>query len=121
MWVASKYGWFSIVQKKPGEFHVRARRKEDLRNLAAAIAPAIMIEPRWVRERFIHASYAGSDYPWRMIVNDSLLRVIMGVLAASVDYGNFKAMIHNSPTQAHKSAGYGRMWATAKEWEKEGA
>lgn len=34
MWLCTQFGFFSIVQKKPGEFHVRARVRRDLENLA---------------------------------------------------------------------------------------
>ena len=36
MWVASRHGWFSIVVKTDGTYHVRARRREDLVRLAEA-------------------------------------------------------------------------------------
>jgi len=29
----TKHGFYSIVQKKPGEFHIRARVRKDLENL----------------------------------------------------------------------------------------
>ena len=35
MWIASKYGFFSIVKKKEG-FHVRGRSLKDLKNLKKA-------------------------------------------------------------------------------------
>ena len=33
MWLMTKHGFYSIVQKKQGEFHVRARVRKDLENL----------------------------------------------------------------------------------------
>lgn len=116
MWVASKYGWFSIVDKGDG-IHVRARRRQDLVDLAAAVWDVWKtVHPQEIPT--VQTSYPGSDYPWRMIVNAPQLRLIMGTLAASVDYPNFKAMIHDTPHQAHKGAGYGKMWAIAKQWEE---
>lgn len=114
MWIASKHGWFSIVRKGQS-YHVRARQRRDLMALSEACWwPGISAgEGPPVRR-----SYPGSDYPWRMIINAPELRLIMGVLAAGVDYENFKGMIHDRPSQAAKASGYGRMWAIAKEWEQ---
>lgn len=113
MWIGSKYGWFSIVIKGPA-YHVRARQRRDLRDLREACWPAGTAG----EGPLVRRSYPGSDYPWRMITNAPELRLIMGVLAASVDYENFKGMIHDRPSQAAKASGYGRMWAIAKEWEQ---
>ena len=33
MWRMTKLGFYSIVARKPGEFHVRGREKQDLENL----------------------------------------------------------------------------------------
>lgn len=33
MWLMTKHGFYSIVQKKPDEYHVRARERQDLQNL----------------------------------------------------------------------------------------
>ena len=35
MWLCTKHGFFSIVEKLPGEFHIRARVKRDIENLKA--------------------------------------------------------------------------------------
>jgi len=33
MWLMTKHGFYSIVEKLPGEFHIRSREREDLQNL----------------------------------------------------------------------------------------
>jgi len=33
MWLMTKHGFYSIVEKKPGEYHVRSRERQDLKNL----------------------------------------------------------------------------------------
>ena len=33
MWLMTKHGFFSIVEKAPGEFHIRSRESGDLKNL----------------------------------------------------------------------------------------
>jgi hypothetical protein len=47
MWLATQHGFYSIVQKPAGQFHVRTRCKQDLENLislAAIDAPCITRE-----------------------------------------------------------------------------
>ena len=33
MWLMTKHGFYSIVEKKPGKFHIRSRERRDLQNL----------------------------------------------------------------------------------------
>ena len=33
MWLMTKHGFYSIVEKRPGEFHIRSRERQDLQNL----------------------------------------------------------------------------------------
>jgi hypothetical protein len=113
MWIASKYGWFSIVKKADG-FHIRARRRGDLVNLSKLFDPQGMrpSRPEIVR------SYPGSDYPWRMITPQYwVVEQMVSLMVDQIDYPNFKEVIHTTPDQAHKGAGYGQMWAIAKRWE----
>lgn len=107
MWVASKYGFYSIVQKEE-VFHVRARSKEDLEGLkdASGIPEEVL------------KSYAGSDYPWRLIVSGESLLKVFSALQASVDYGNFKGMIGNTPSQTDKLRPYHDIWSTMYSWQK---
>jgi len=37
MWLMTKHGFYSIVQKNPGEFHIRARVRKDLENLVERV------------------------------------------------------------------------------------
>ena len=32
MWLMTKYGFYSIVQKQQGEYHVRSRERKDIEN-----------------------------------------------------------------------------------------
>ena len=65
MWIASKLGFYSIVQKTAGEWHVRARRRADLVNLLDASCP----EPAATADRIEESPAA--DYRWRIIVTDA--------------------------------------------------
>ena len=102
MWIFSQDGFFSIVQKGE-QFHVRARRKQDLVNVG--LAPT--------------KSYAGSDYPWRTILpNRDELLMLLEKLGKSVDYPNFKSRIGERPDQRNRLGEYHKIWALmAKEGE----
>ena len=100
MWIASKFGFFSIVRKNPGECHVRARMREDLKNLIAASRIDAEISTR-----------EESDYRYRVIVEESVVEKIMATLAETLDYDNFKSMIMRTPSQSDKASTYGEIWA----------
>ena len=102
MWIFSQDGFFSIVQKGE-QFHVRARRKQDLVNVG--LAPT--------------KSYAGSDYPWRTILpNRDELLMLLEKLGKSVDYPNFKGRIGERTDQRNRLGDYHKIWALmAKEGE----
>ncbi len=94
MWIFSQVGFFSIV-RKGDEFHVRARRKEDLVNMG--LAPT--------------KSFAVSDYPWRSILpNQTELLKVMTAFGESVDYPNFKGRIGNRKDQQNRLGVYHKIW-----------
>ena len=98
MWLMTKHGFYSIVEKQAGEFHVRAREKRDLENLKqiAQLDDAEIVET------------PHNDYACRIIVGrDEMLRVL-AALGENIDYDNFKNEIHDTPDQAHKP--YAKVW-----------
>lgn len=100
MWLATKHGFFSIVQKSPGEYHVRARIRGDLENLIGLVN----MDPQ------IHC-WPGADYRYRMIVGESELSRIMANLALSLDYPNFKSQIARTPDQQAKLESFHQIWS----------
>ena len=110
MWLCTQLGFFSVVRKQPGTFHIRARCREDLEQLARATGTGTPI-----------ASYAGSDYPWRIICPATDLPRFMNALTASIDYGNFKSAIAASPTQRPKLTAYHDIHHRMVEWQNENA
>lgn len=107
MWLCTQYGFYSIVQKLPGEFHVRARLKRDLEHLCKLCT----------RTWKIHHS-AEADYRWRIVVNATAVARIMSALAEDIDYDNFKGRIHACPDQCEKSAAYAQLWAALAALQK---
>jgi hypothetical protein len=108
MWIASTYGFFSIVHK-PGEgHHVRARCRADATRLAAAVC----LPPKQI------TTQPGTDYPWRFICDGDTLLDVMEVLGRSVVYPNFKQAIADTPEQADKGAAYHSIHYTMAQWQR---
>ncbi len=101
MWLASKHGFYSIVQKSPGQFHVRARVKQDLENLLGLLAWEIEIY-RW----------PGADYRFRIIIGEQHLHALLSALGQTLDYDNFKSKISSLPDQQKRLHAYNTIWAT---------
>lgn len=110
MWIASKFGFFSVVLKD-GHHHVRARREEDLRALVAA-------HPR--PEDCKIDEWPAADYRFRIRIPEGnpAFGELMGILAASADYPNFKSAIAANPSQRHKLDAYHRIWSIMADLQK---
>jgi hypothetical protein len=113
MWLFTKYGFFSIVQKKPGEFHVRARNRHDLEALREAVAlraPGVAVAAIRRSLPIIDTPYG--DYGSRIIITslDSVAR-IFDTLGESITYDNFKSEIARTPAQADKLHSLHDIWS----------
>lgn len=105
MWLMTKHGFYSITQAPTqGQYQIRAREHHDLENLIAGPLVGCKI---------IKSPY--SDYPYRIMVDGARLDDVMAYLASTLDYGNFKDQIHNTPDQAHKNKPYMQIWAVLAE------
>ena len=92
MWLMTKHGFYSIVEKQPGLYHVRSRERKDIENLVRQVplvGAEIVDTPK-------------ADYACRVIVGKNELLAIMRFLGESLDYSNFKDKIDRTPEQAHK-------------------
>lgn len=107
MWLATKLGFFSIVQKQPPDdgdaavYHVRARVRADLENLLGATG----------LQREILA-WPSADYRFRIMASQREVFDIMSALAESIDYDNFKGVVAATPDQRPKLDAYGKVWST---------
>lgn len=103
MWLCTKYGFFSIVDKGLDEFHIRARVRKDLEILRTIFAseghhlPGIECWPH-------------GDYRFRIITDHYHLRMLFDLLAESIDYPNFKVEIASRPDQSGKLFTYHQIW-----------
>lgn len=90
MWLYTKQGMISVVQKLEG-FHFRSRDRASLDYLNGLVG-----------NRFtVLESYPGSDYEWRIIAGKRPARIAFSALFDDIDYDNFK-------NAACDSLGYGR-------------
>jgi len=108
MWLCTQLGFFSIVRKEPDTYHIRARCREDLDQLAQAAGTGSPV-----------ASFTGSDYPWRILCRAADLPMFMSALNESINYGNFKSAIAASPTQRPKLSAYHDIHHRMVEWQQE--
>ncbi len=106
MWIASKFGFFSIVQKQapaegaPAVYHVRARLRADIENLLNAARLRKHIE-EWPQ----------ADYRYRFIGSEADVALVMACLAATLDYDNFKSKIGRTPDRKSKLDAYHEIWS----------
>ena len=92
MWLMTKHGFYSIVEKQPDEYHVRSRERVDIENLVNRVPlPSAQIS---------ESDY--TDYAVRIIVGKEDVLAIMRFLGDTLDYDNFKNKIDRSPEQQHK-------------------
>ena len=119
MWIATKYGFFSIVKnmrkKEEPEVQIRARNRGDLEKLRRAFIKNWQKihgeKPKYGTKNFpLILDTPEADYKHRMIVNIIHLVHIMSLICTEIDYPNFKDMIHDTPDQKDKSLAYSEMW-----------
>lgn len=103
MWLATKYGFYSIVKdKNQNIFKIRARRKKDLLNLFS--------------ENEIHES-EHTDYRFRVIKDQTGLNDFFNKIN-DIDYENFKGHIAESPDQSDKLKAYGKFWQAMYDYQE---
>jgi hypothetical protein len=100
MWLATRHGFYSIVEKEGG-LQIRARLRSDLANLLRLAR---------LRKKIIETPLA--DYRFRAIVTRAELAAIFSVLSANIDYRNFKDEIARRPDQSARLGLYHQVWAT---------
>lgn len=98
----TKHGFYSIVQKQPGEFHIRARVHKDLANLVARV-PLTGATIRASKE---------ADYAYRVITGQEEKRRVMQFLGGTLDFSNFKNTVAQTADQKEKHEAYATVWHT---------
>lgn len=111
MWLATKVGFYSVVQHKNRKncYIVRARCREDIENLINGI-------PSINNESVVETRDA--DYRFRLNINKYQFNALMGFLSNSVDYPNFKDEIKSSKQQKDKLSFYTKIWFTMLQFQE---
>jgi len=106
MWLCSKEGFFSVVQKKGAEkLDVRTRVRADL----IALSTIHLNNPNPI----IHST-TDSDYPYRIFLSHDEWAAVLMRMAQSITYPNFKRKIKQ--IQGHTRARfYSEVWYTMLE------
>lgn len=107
MWLATQHGFYSIVQKEPDLYFVRARVRQDLVNLRELLEKDLEIH-EWDQ----------ADYRYRIMVNTEDFFEVTVQLAAHLDYPNFKGRIYEREDQSPKLGAYHRIWETMAKFQQ---
>jgi len=92
MWLMTKFGFYSIIRKESGTYHVRSREMHDIENLIRQVPlPDVQI-----------VDTTGSDYAARIVVGRNELLTILNFLGMNIDYNSFSDAIEKTPDQVHK-------------------
>ena len=110
MWLFTRIGFFSVVQKE-GQPHltVRARVEADLDRLRAQYMPELSETLR----------HTGTDYPYRAIVSHEDFAAGLSRIGQDIDYPNFKRMVEHEigPNRAHV---YSKVWSSLSQLGRTG-
>ena len=107
MWLFTPRGFFSVVAHRDDAemVLVRARAHEDLRKLTGVLGQIDILET------------PDGDYRWRTTVTRRAWAGALVLLAAEIDYPNFKDEV--ARRQGYERAGvYSDVWATLRRLQK---
>jgi hypothetical protein len=105
MWMMTKIGFFSIVEKPKGVMCIRSRNKRDLEAFRVLIPGKPVIRT------------AQSDYRYRTFMECGEFVRAFHLLACLVDYDNFKNEVKKTNPRREKL--YHKVWADLLAIEKE--
>jgi len=101
MWLFTKFGFFSVVNKGDNdELTVRSRTKSDLDRLRNHYLPSLSPP----------SAHEGTDYPWRATTSSTALGEAMRVIAQDIDYANFKDEVALGLGK-DRAKRYGKIWS----------
>lgn len=89
MWIFTKDGFYSVVEKKTNEgmLVVRARCKDDLERFLKKVNP--------VNSAYIETG-TGTDYEYRVFVRREVWEDYLVMACSEINYHNFKGMIEET-------------------------
>ena len=95
MWIASKYGFFSIVQKDTDRYVIRAQVRQDIENLLQVCELDAKV-----------SAWSTMNYRYQITISADEWFKVTCELAQNLDYKNFKTWIAHLPDQRHKLVAY---------------
>jgi ADP-ribosylglycohydrolase/8-oxo-dGTP pyrophosphatase MutT (NUDIX family) len=101
MWLMTRVGFFSIVQK-PDHFHltIRSRSRADLDRLRDHYLPTLADA----------VSHADSAYPWRATATHEAFAAALALVAKDIDYPAVQDELTHS-LGAYRAGAYGKVWS----------
>ena len=102
MWLMTRIGFFSVVQK-PDQFQltIRSRHRDDLTRLREHYLPSLSASQ----------SQPGSEYPWRATAEHEAFANALALIVRDIDYPVVQDELSSS-LGMYRAAGYGKAWAT---------
>ncbi|WP_368162422.1 hypothetical protein [Aeromonas sp. s6] len=101
MWLFTKFGFFSIVQKdQDGTLTIRSHTKGDLDRLRNHYLPSLSPS----------RAQSETDYPWRANASAAALKEAMSTIVQEIDYSNFKSEVGLSTGHA-RAKRYSKVWS----------
>ncbi|QQQ15887.1 NUDIX domain-containing protein (plasmid) [Aeromonas media] len=103
MWLFTKFGFFSIVQKDHDQDNIltiRSRTRGDLDRLRNHYLPSLSSS----------RAHEGTDYPWRANASAAALKEAMSTIVQEIDYSNFKSEVGLSTGHA-RAKRYNKVWS----------
>jgi hypothetical protein len=111
MWLATKFGYYSIVNSEiDGKIVIRGRKISDIRNLINSVRSLRNCKLVVTRK---------NDYICRIFVDLQQLADVMSLLILNLDYSNFKDMIYKNKDQKDKAPYYTRIWNVMYEYQND--
>ncbi len=109
MWLLTPRGFYSVVANRddPETVLVRARAREDLEALQDVVEGISVTET-------LHR-----DYRWRSVVTRTACSVGLVLMAAEIDYGNFKAEVERRQGRERADL-YHDVWETLLALQRRG-
>jgi hypothetical protein len=118
MWIATKFGFFSVVRNVPRDgtkapkeekFIIRSRNVRDLTDFLFEVAPEVT-DLKVVQT-------PDNDYAARLFCSQDHLSRFLQYMVLTLDYDNFKSMIHGSASQSDKSQAYMECWDAMRNYQ----
>lgn len=99
MWIMTKIGFFSIVEKSKDQMCIRSRRRQDLSALKILFG---------TNAEIIRTPPENSDYRFRMFLSREFFMSQLPKLVSLIDYSNFKDAVKKVNPKREKL--YHKVW-----------